>query len=144
VAINVCWQGNMNFIGKDASGHEVAMDASEVYGGTDQGVRPMDLLLMSVAGCSAVELKHIMNKMRMEIETFTIEVAGDRAEEHPKVFKNIRIVFKINGSNLVPNKIIHALKLTDETYCSVSNTVGKVAKVTYELVINGERYEYVA
>ncbi|MCS5697138.1 OsmC family protein [Desulfofundulus thermocisternus] len=140
----VKWEGNMKFVGIDEAGRQVAMDASQIYGGMNQGVRPMELLLMALGGCSGIELAHILKKMRVQFDSLLIEVEGKRAEDHPKVFENINIVYKLTGPNLPPEKVYHALKLTDEKYCSVSNMVNKAAAISYAFELNGTRFVYPA
>lgn len=142
--VTVKWKGNMKFVGVDEAGRQVAMDASQIYGGMNQGVRPMELLLMALGGCSGIELAHILKKMRVQFDSLIIEVEGERAEDHPKVFKTIRIVYKFTGPDLPPEKVYHALKLADEKYCSVSNMVAKAAAISYAFELNGTRYEYPA
>ncbi|MBP2641390.1 MAG: OsmC family protein [Firmicutes bacterium] len=140
--VRVSWQENMNFVGQDDSGHMVSMDAGPIYGGMNQGIRPMELLLTAVAGCSGIELTHILNKMRISFDSLVIDVKGQRAEDHPKIFTGIQIIYRFTGHGLIPGKVNQALKLTDETYCSVSNMVNKAAEISYSFEINGERYDY--
>jgi len=140
--VKVNWEGNMKFVGEDETGQTVSMDASEVYGGAGQGVRPMEMMLMALGGCTGIELAHIIKKMRIQFDSLNIEVKGERSGDHPKIFKAIEVVYKFTGPDLPPTKVYRALKLTDETYCSVSNMLNKAAYMQYSFELNGSRYSY--
>jgi len=140
--VKIKWEGAMKFVGVDDAGSSVSMDASEVYGGSGQGVRPMELLLMALCGCTGIELAHILKKMRIIFDSLIIEVKGERSENHPKIFKSIDVLYRFTGPDLPPKKVYNALKLTDETYCSVSNMLNKTTAISYTFELNGEIYRY--
>ncbi|MTI81872.1 MAG: OsmC family protein [Firmicutes bacterium] len=140
--VSINWEGNMKFVGSDDN-FEVTMDAAAVYGGQNEGIRPMELMLLSVGGCTGIEVGHILNKMRVKFDSFNIEVNGNRVDEHPKVFNNIDIIYKFTGENIPEQKVNKALQLAAEVYCSAANMVNKTAKMNYKYEINGVVYEYV-
>lgn len=140
--IHVEWKGNMLFEGTDADGHNVMMDASAVYGGSNQGIRPMDMLLISLAGCTGIEVGHAMNKMRIPYDTFTIAADAKRREEIPQVFTEIFVEYTVNGEGLTLAKFVRAFELGAIKYCSAANMIKEASKVHYSFVINGERHTY--
>ncbi|TCS81507.1 putative redox protein [Tepidibacillus fermentans] len=137
--VNVEWKGNMAFEGKGDSGHSVLLDAAPQVGGQNQGPRPMETLLFALGGCTGMDVVSILKKMRQEIETFHMEITGDRASEHPKRYTKINVHYDLTGPNLNEEKVRKAIKLTQETYCSVSKSLN--AEVTYSFSINGKKFE---
>ncbi len=137
--VNVDWKGNMAFEGTGDSGQSVLLDAGPQVGGENKGARPMETLLSALGGCTGMDVVSILKKMRMDIESFQMEISGDRAEEHPKKFTKVNIIYKLIGNNLDEKKVRKAIDLTQETYCSVSKSLN--AKITYSFELNGEKYE---
>ncbi|SFC68610.1 putative redox protein [Bacillus sp. OV322] len=133
---NVAWNGNMSFTGNTPSGHEITMDASEESGGTNSGARPTELLLNALAGCTGIDIITILQKMRLNPLSFHLEVDGERAEDHPKRFTSIHIHYSLEGA-LPEDKVIRAIMLSKDKYCSVSKTLS--AQVTASYSINGEK-----
>jgi putative redox protein len=111
-------------IGSIASGFDV------------EGVSPMELLLMGAAGCSGIDIVSILQKMRMEYKSFEICVEGTRAQDHPRVFTEIHITYKFQGTDLPEKKLKRAIDLSIDKYCSAINMLNKVAKITFTLEIN--------
>lgn len=142
--VNITWEGNMKFVGTDDTGFKIPMDASAIYGGKNEGVRPMELMLMSLGGCTGIELGHILNKMRVPYDRLNIEVSGNRVEEHPKVFSNIHVLYRLSGENIPVEKVNKALQMAEQVYCSASNMINKVAEITYTIEINGTVHKYEA
>ncbi len=140
--VHINWEKNMKFVGADDSGIAIPMDASEIYGGQGQGVRPMELMLMSLGGCTGIEVTHILNKMRVTFDDLNIEVTGNRVEDHPKVFGDIQLIYRFTGENVPAEKVNKALQLAEQVYCSAANMMNKVAKITYSFEINGTMHEY--
>jgi putative redox protein len=128
------WTKNMSFSGISGSGQEVKMDASEEVGGNNSGARPMELLLHGLAGCTGIDIMSILNKMRLEPTSFEMKVDGDRAEDHPKRFTKIHIHYALEGE-LPEDKIIRAIQLSKDKYCSVSHSLN--AEIIASYSING-------
>lgn len=140
--INVEWKGNMVFEGKDSDGHSLAMDASAIYGGSNQGVRPMEMLLISLAGCTGIEVGHAMNKMRLEYTSFTITADAVRREEIPQIFTEINVEYTVEGTGISLERFVRAFELGAVKYCSVANMLKASSKINYSFVLNGQRYNY--
>lgn len=106
-----------------------------------RGVSPMQSVLMAVAGCSGIDVVSILKKQRQEITSFKAEVEGERVQvEEAKPFKSILVRFFIDG-NVDPKKALKAAQLSFEKYCSVSKTLEPNVRVSYEVVVNGEKVE---
>ncbi len=132
--VDTSWQGNMKF---DAvvSGHHVIMDALPVVGGNDEGARPKELMLASLAGCTGMDVVSILKKMRVEPEYFNIRVEADMTEEHPKHYTAMHIIYEFKGVGLELEKLQKAVKLSQDQYCGVSTAYRKAMELTYEIVI---------
>lgn len=128
------WAGNMAFSGVTSSGHEIIMDAAEEVGGQNTGARPTEFLLSAVAGCTGIDIISILKKMRLDPSSFHMEVKGNRAEEHPKRFTDIHIHYALEG-NLPEDKVVRAIQLSKDKYCSVSHSLSATITVSYS--ING-------
>jgi putative redox protein len=122
---------------KNERGHIVNVDNRAEFGGDDLGASPMELVLMGVAGCSAIDMISILKKQRQEINSFKAEVEGLRVQiEDAKPFKEITVVFFLEGP-INEEKAARAAQLSFEKYCSVSKTLEPTAKVNYNVVLNG-------
>jgi len=129
------WLDNMTFVGESGSGHSVVMDGAPEHGGRDLGIRPMEMLLLGVGGCTAFDVVSILKKSRQAIVDCEVEVDSDRAEEVPKVFTRIHIHFIVSGNGLDPAKVEKAVNLSAEKYCSASIMLGKTAEITHDFEI---------
>lgn len=117
-------------------GNSLLMDASPDIGGNGKGMRPMQLLLSALGGCSAIDVILILKKQKQEIESFEIEVDGDREKAGDvSLFKNIVLHFKIKGK-VDQDKAERATQLSVEKYCSVAKTLEPTAKITYKVTVN--------
>lgn len=141
-AIKVSWKDNMRFIGADADNNIVTMDASAVYGGKGQGVRPMELLLISLAGCTGIEVANAMNKMRVPYTSFEITAEADRREEIPQVFTAIYVCYRVDGKGLTEVKFRKAFELGAVKYCSVASMLKQSCSIHYSYIINSVVYKY--
>lgn len=122
----------MAFMGEAGSGHALVMDGSPEYGGRNLGFRPMELILLGVAGCTAFDVVNILRKGRENVADCSVEVSGERAGEDPKVFTRVHLIYRVKGTNLSPAKVERAIKLSKEKYCSASIMVAKTAEMTFE------------
>ncbi|HRE19671.1 MAG TPA: OsmC family protein [Rhabdaerophilum sp.] len=122
----------MAFMGEASSGHALVLDGSPEYGGRNLGFRPMELILLGVAGCTAFDVVNILRKGREDVADCIVEVEGERASEDPKVFTKVHLVYRVKGKNLSPSKVERAIKLSKEKYCSASIMVAKTAEMTFE------------
>jgi len=129
------WLDHMSFVGESGSGHSVVMDASPDAGGRDLGIRPMEMLLLGLGGCTAFDVILILKKSRQQVLDCEVEIDSDRAETIPKVFTRIHVHFVISGKNLDPVKVKKAVDLSADKYCSASEMLGKVAEMTHDFEI---------
>ena len=132
--LTIDWKGNMAFSGVTPSGHEMIMDAAEEVGGQNSGARPTELLLHAVAGCTGMDIISILKKMRLDHTSLQIVVKSERAEDHPKRFTDIHIHYAFEG-DLPEDKVIRAIQLSKDRYCSVSHSLNATITVGYS--ING-------
>ena len=133
--ISVKWIDGMLMVGKSDSGHAVVMDGPPEIGGENLGVRPMEMLLLGMAGCTMIDVVSTLKKMREDIVDCQTQVSADRSEEYPKVFTNINVHFILKGKQLNPSKVDKAIKLSAEKYCSASIMIGKTAAITHDFEI---------
>ena len=128
----VKWLDNMTFVGESASGHAVVMDGPPEFGGRNLGIRPMEMLILGLGGCSAFDVVMILKKSRQDIVDCHVELDYERAESEPKVFTRIHLHFVVTGKNLDSEKVNKAIKLSAEKYCSASIMLGKMADITHD------------
>lgn len=129
------WIEGVSFAGQSESGHTVVMDGPPDSGGKNLGVRPMEMLLLGMGGCTAFDVVHILRKSRQPISDCVAEVDAARADTDPKVFTRIHVHFIVSGKGLDPKRVDQAIKLSAEKYCSASIMLGKVADVTHDFEI---------
>ena len=133
--LDVKWTGDMAFE-TIVDGHNLTLDASPSVGGHKTGPRPKPLLLVSIAGCTGMDVISILRKMKIELSGFKVQVEGTLAEEHPKLFTEIHLIYEFSGENIPLEKVKHAIELSQDKYCGVSATLKKALRVTYEIRIN--------
>lgn len=133
--INCSWEGQMKFKATDELGHHVLMDVSSHFGGNDEGFLPMPMLLVGLGGCMGIDVKIILDKMKVEIESMNLEVIGEMDDGKPKTYKEIKLKFYFKGKDLSMDKIERAIRLSDEKYCNVSAVLSKSAKIVHEVII---------
>ena len=127
----VSWKGKIAFEGKTESGHSVLMDAKPELGGEERGPGPMELLMVALGGCTAMDVVSILKKMRVDLESMTINVDSEQATEHPKVFTKINIEYNFTGENIKEENVKKAIELSQGKYCSVSAMLKEKAEITY-------------
>ncbi|MDC0239248.1 OsmC family protein [Candidatus Thioglobus sp.] len=133
--ISVKWIDGMLMVGKSDSGHAIMMDGPPEIGGENLGVRPMEMLLLGMTGCTVIDVISTLKKMREDVVDCQTQVSADRSEEYPKVFTNIHVHFVLRGKQLNPLKVDKAIKLSAEKYCSASIMIGKTAIITHDYEI---------
>lgn len=126
-----------NMEASDETGHTVRMDSSVENGGSNNGVRPMQMLMMGLGGCSAIDVVMILKKQRQEITDFHIEIEGDREKgKEPSLWEKAHVVFHLTG-NIDPDKAARAVELSMNKYCSVAETLRKSGTaLTWETKVN--------
>jgi len=134
----VKWLDNMSFVGESESGHSVVMDGPPESGGRNLGIRPMEMVLLGMGGCTAFDVVLILKRQRQEITDCQVGLTSERADEAPKVFTKIHVHYVVTGKNLDAKKVARAVNMTAEKYCSVSIMLAKSVDVTHDFeVIEG-------
>ncbi len=118
------WVEDATFLGESGSGHAVVMDGPPDMGGRDLGVRPMEMMLLGMGGCTAFDVVHILKKSRQQVTDCVAELKAERAETEPKVFTRIHVHFIVKGLALNDAKVRKAVELSAEKYCSASIMLG--------------------
>ena len=137
----VDWKGRMSFTGSADSGFEVPLGASPKVGGDDDGFRPMELMAISLAGCTAMDVISILKKKREKISDFQVTVETERADQHPKVFTSAVIEYHVAGKDIAENAVSRAMELSADTYCPAQAMIGKIIPLTLKYYIyEGEKF----
>jgi len=128
------WLSNMAFE-SDVNGHKILLDADSSAGGENRGPRPKPFMLLSLGGCTGMDVISILKKMRVDIDEFNVRVEGELTEEHPKHFVKIHVVYEFTGKDLPLEKLKKAVELSEERYCGVSAVYRKTMEMTSEIVV---------
>lgn len=131
----VTWKEKMSFDGWAESGFTLPMGASPAVGGDNDGFRPMELLLVGLAGCTAMDVISILQKKRQDVTGFEVKVQAERAADHPKVFTDITLEYIVSGRGISPEAVERAVELSETRYCSAQAMLGKVAKIGHKITI---------
>jgi len=126
------WMEDMTFEA-EVNNHIFLMDVDEESGGHDSGPRPKALTLVSLAGCTGMDVISILRKMKIVPEYFNVTVEGELTETHPKYYYKIHIIYEIQGENIPHNKVEQAVTLSQDNYCGVSALLKKGAEITHEI-----------
>jgi putative redox protein len=126
----------ITFVGKSGSGHWIPMDGPADFQGSDSASRPKELILIGLGGCTGADVASILYKMKEPVERFEISIEAESAENHPKVFTKIHLLYKFWGQNLKKENLDKAINLSQETYCSVSAMLRKACEITHTFTIN--------
>ncbi len=118
------------------NGHKIIIDAEPGVGGRDRGPRPKPFMLVSLGGCTAMDVISILMKMRVEVDKFNVTVEGFLTEEHPKQFYKMNVVYEFTGKNLPMDKLKKAVELSEERYCGVTAVYKRALEVTSEIKVN--------
>ena len=134
------WKGNMKFTGESASGFPVQMDADDTVGGSNSGVRPMELMAISLAGCTAMDVISILTKKQQDVAEFEVHVDAPRSLEFPKVFTNAVITYTLVGKNIDKNAVLRAIELSAVKYCPAQAMLEKAfpIELKYEIYESGD------
>lgn len=129
---SVKWLDAMAFEGRTDSGHVVTVDGPPDLGGRERGPRPMELLLLGLGSCSAVDVVHILQRGRHAVADCRVEIEAERAETPPRVFTRIHLHYKLSGEGLKDAVVARAVKLSAEKYCSASIMLGKAVEIIHD------------
>mgnify|MGYP000888027824 CR=1 FL=1 len=131
----VTWKENLSFDATANSGFIVPLGTSVEHGGNADGSSPMELVLMALGGCSAMDVVSIMKKKQQDVTAFEIKVHGDRVEAHPRVFNHIEMEYIVTGRNLDASAVNRAVELSVTKFCSVYGMLSKVVDIQHKVTI---------
>jgi len=123
------------FLGESGSGHSLVMDGAPEAGGRNLGMRPMEMVLLGLGGCSAFDVMMILKRSREQVTDCVVELDAQRAETDPKVFTKIEMRYVVTGRSLDRKKVERAVSLSAEKYCSASAMLAKSAQITHTVEI---------
>lgn len=134
---SIDWQGALAF--KAAlDGHEFMIDGTPEAGGRDLGPRPKALTLVSLAGCTGMDVISLLGKMRVKVDAFSVATEALLADEHPKKFLEIKVTYRFAGTGINPESLRKAIALSEEKYCGVRATLSPAVAIRHEIVLNDE------
>lgn len=132
---------DMQFVAETGSGHAIVLDGPEDFGGHDTGVRPMELLLAGLGGCTGMDVVSILRKKRQRFTGVSVHVRGEKAENHPMRFTKIHVEYEVRGYGLSEQAVKRSIELSMNKYCSVSATLGGTAEIEHSFRIVEEEHE---
>lgn len=135
----VKWVDGMMFVGESGSGHSVVMDGAPEAGGRNHGIRPMEMLLLGLGGCTSFDVVLILKRGREPVNGCSVEITAERAETDPKVFTKIHLAYRLSGKGLSAAKVERAIALSKEKYCSASIMMGATAEITTDYSVAEDR-----
>ena len=126
----VRWTGRRQFVGTDGAGHSVVMDAKPEYKGEGSGIRPMELVLQGLAGCTGMDVISILEKKRQDVRGMEIVVTGtQRLDEFPKIYTRMDVEYIVTGYGVKPEAVARAIELSETKYCTVAGMLGEQVEV---------------
>lgn len=128
----VKWVEGTLMVGESGSGHGLVMDGPPEFGGRNLGVRPMEMLLLGLGGCTEFDVVHILRKGRHPVTRCEVELEAERSDSEPKVFTRIHVHFKLAGPGLTEKAVERAVQLSAEKYCSASIMLGAMAEISHD------------
>lgn len=138
----VLWHDGLTFTGTADSGFEVGLGAEPKVGGADDGFRPMELMVMSLAGCTAMDVISILKKKRQDVTAFEVKVRAQRADQHPKVFTSAVIEYEVTGHGIDEAAVRRSIGLSAEIYCPAQGMLAKVMPLQMDyLIFEGDSAE---
>ncbi len=131
----VKWVDGRTFLGESGSGHTVVMDGPPDHGGRNIGIRPMEMILLGVGGCSSFDVLDILQKGRHDVIDCMVDLSAERVDTVPSVFSKIHLHFKVSGRKLKESVVDRAVKLSAEKYCSAAIMLGKSVDITHDFEV---------
>lgn len=133
--LTVNWKGDMTFAGESPSGFPVQMDAAADFGGTNSGLRPMEMIAFGLAGCTAMDVISILKKKRQEMTQFDVKVDAPRSHEFPKVFTKATLTYLVSGKNISEAAVLRAIELSANRYCPAQIMLSQAFPIELHYVI---------
>ena len=133
-SIKATWLNDLSFEA-EVDGHKLYMDTSMEHGGKNMGPRPKPLMMVALAGCTGMDVAAILQKMRVEVDSLTVEVEGDVTEDHPKRFEGMKVIYRVKGKNIERRHVEKAVTLSKTKYCGVSANYSQAFSIDHEIII---------
>jgi len=133
----VKWVENLKFIGQAPSGHSIAMDGPVESGGEDSAIKPGEMTLVALGGCTAIDVVSILKKMKVQFDSFEVVVEAEQADDYPKIWTKLHLKYIFKGKNIDQSKVKKAIELSEGKYCSVAAMLRKSAELTWEMAVEG-------
>ena len=131
----ITWVDGALLVAEGGSGHTLTMDGAVEGGGRNLASRPMEVMLMGLGGCTAYDVVSMLKKQRQDIDGVEVSLIAERADDYPKVYTEVKVVYTVRGRKLNRSLIERAVSLSDEKYCSATAMFKKTARVTHEVVL---------
>ena len=131
----ISWVDGALFVAEGGSGHTLTMDGAPDVGGRDLASRPMEVVLMGMGGCTAIDVVAMLKKQRQDIEGVEVSLVAERADLPPKIFTSVKVVYTVRGRKLNRALIERAVSLSEDKYCSATAMIRKSASVSHEIVL---------
>lgn len=132
------WVEHASFLAESGSGHALLLDGAPEHGGRNLGIRPMEAVLIGLGGCTAFDVVAILRKSRQAVTDCVVELSADRAEEAPRVFTRIHMIYRVRGRGLGEPQVRRAVSLSAEKYCSATAMLRNSVEITHQYVIEEE------
>ena len=139
----VNWKGKLSFTGSADTGFEVPLGANPKVGGDNDGFRPLELMAVSLAGCTAMDVISILQKKRQEITDFRVEVDAEQTDQHPKVITDAVIEYHVTGQDIAEKAVVRAIELSATRYCPAQSMLAKVFPMELKYFIYSENGDLV-
>jgi len=130
----------VTFMGKADSNHWVVMDGPEEFGGNNAGIRPKELILLALAGCTGSDVAVMLQKKKVQLDGFEMNLSAEVQETHPQVFTKIHLEYVFYGKNIQAETVERAIELSQKTYCSVTAMLKKTVEITHSFKIEAEKH----
>jgi putative redox protein len=127
----VTWVEGMQFVGEAGSGHAIVLDGGKGSGGRDTAMSPMELVLVGLTSCTAMDVKFILQRKRQQVTGVQVKAEAERADRPPKVYTDIKLAYTLRGRGLSEKAVVDAINLSQKKYCSASVMLGKTAEISY-------------
>jgi putative redox protein len=131
----VTWKNGLAFDGNADSGFALNLDAAVAHGGQDSGLRPLELILIGLAGCTAMDVISILQKKRQDVTGFEVRAHAERADDHPRVFTSVVIEYVVCGNNIDRAAVERAVELSETKYCSAQAMLVKAVPIEHRIII---------
>ena len=138
---SVIWDHGLSFTGTAGTGFTLPLGGSKDAGGDDEGFRPLELLLVGLAGCTAMDVISILHKKRQDVTGFQVKVHATRATDHPRIFTDILLEYVVRGRRIDPAAVDRAIELSATKYCSASAMLARSANIRHAVRIVEEEAE---